>query len=408
MQVKNIIIVSDFGYVNGGNSRVAIQTALALEYKKFQVYFFCGTTPVDDELIKSTVRIDCIQQQDFYEGNGRLKGSVQGIWNFKAAREFYNYYKKLDKNQTVVHFHSWIRVLSPSVIYMAARMGFKIYFTVHDYNLFCPNGTLFIFPQNEVCYYRPLDRRCILCNCDRRKYVHKLYRLVRFLCLKYALRQVDHHYLVTISNTNDMICRQYCYAHNRTIKIVKNPTSMMNHIAYGRIEVEYNKSFLFIGRVSDEKGIRLFCEAITRGGYEGIVLGDGYLLDELRNKYNNIIFKGWCVKQEIMTYLKRSRALVFPSLWYEGAPLVIMEVMQHGIPCIVSDVSSASEIVDDGKNGFIFKSNDVESLSDTMGKIAIEQEENMRILSVNAQNTFAKHEISMEMYANELLKFYMT
>ena len=124
--------------------------------------------------------------------------------------------------------------------------------------------------------------------------------------------------------------------------------------------------------------------------------------------YNNIIFKGWCAKQEIMTYLKRSRALVFPSLWYEGAPLVIMEVMQHGIPCIVSDVSSASEIVDDGKNGFIFKSNDVESLSDTMGKIAVEQEENMRILSVNAQNTFAKHEISMEMYANELLKFYMT
>ena len=43
-----------------------------------------------------------------------------------------------------------------------------------------------------------------------------------------------------------------------------------------------------------------------------------------------------------------------------------------------------------------------------MGKIAVEQEENMRILSVNAQNTFAKHEISMEMYANELLKFYMT
>ena len=57
------------------------------------------------------------------------------------------------------------------------------------------------------------------------------------------------------------------------------------------------------------------------------------------------------------------------------------------------------------KMDLFLKSNDVESLSDTMGKIAIEQEENMRILSVNAQNTFAKHEISMEMYANELLKF---
>ena len=100
--------------------------------------------------------------------------------------------------------------------------------------------------------------------------------------------------------------------------------------------------------------------------------------------------------------------MVFPSSWYEGAPLVIMEMLQYGIPCIVSDISSASEVIDDGKNGYIFKNNDIEALSDAMEKIAIESEEGMRRLSLNAQSSFAKHKISIEMYADELMKFYMS
>ncbi len=408
MRIKNLIIVSDFGYVNGGNSRVAIQTALALENKKADIYFFCGAEPVDDELARSSVKIDCIQQQDFYEGNGRIKGIIQSIWNLNAAEEFYNKYRKFEKNLTAVHFHSWIRVLSPSVIHIAVQMGFKIFFTVHDYNLFCPNGTLLIFPKNKICHYQPLHMKCILCNCDRRRYVHKLYRMVRFFCLKYALSKMDSYYLITISKKNDMICRQYCSKKCKMMRLIKNPTGMLESTTSERVQVEYNRLFLFIGRISDEKGIRLFCEAISREGYKGIVLGDGYLLGELRIKYKDIIFKGWCDKEEMMIYLRWARALVFPSSWYEGAPLVIMEMLQYGIPCIVSDISSASEIIDDGKNGYIFKNNDIEALSDAMEKIAIEPEEGMRRLSLNAQSSFAKHKISIEMYADELMKFYMS
>lgn len=399
MQIENLIVVSDFGYVNGGNSKVAIQTALAVKNDGLNVCFFCGAGPTDGKLIEKSVKVVCLQQQDFYEGDSRIKGFFQGIWNIRAKKKFYYSYKDFDKDKTAVHFHGWSRVLSPSVIYIASRMGFRIFFTLHDYNLLCPNGSLFVFPKNEVCCYQPLSGRCILCNCDRRKYIHKLYRILRFLSQKYALKNIGMCNLITISHQNDTICKEY-YGKGKRIKLIYNPTDTD---LPARVKVENNDTFMFIGRISDEKGIRLFCEAVTMGGYSGIVLGDGYLAKELKNKYENIAFMGWCKKEDVIRYIQKVRALVFPSLWYEGAPLVIMEMMQYGIPCIVSDISSAVEKVDDGRNGYIFKSNDVGALMQAMNKIM--ENRHLEQFSINAQNSFMQNSVSMEMYANELLNF---
>lgn len=399
MQIENLIVVSDFGFVNGGNSKVAIQTALAVKTDNLNVCFFCGAEPIDDELIEKSVRVVCLYQQDFYEGNNRIKGFFQGIWNKRAEKKFYDSYKSFAVDKTAVHFHSWSRVLSPSVIYIASKMGFKIFFTLHDYNLLCPNGSLFIFPKKEVCHYLPLSIRCILCNCDRRKYMHKLYRILRFLSQEYAFKNIRRCNLITISNQNDAICKEYCNK-DKQVKLIYNPTDMD---VPARVKVENNDTFMFIGRLSDEKGIRLFCEAITRGGYSGIVLGDGYLLKELKIKYTNITFMGWCSKEDVIKYIQKVRTLIFPSLWYEGAPLVIMEMMQYGIPCIVSDVSSATEKIEDGRNGYVFKSNDIGALIQVMDKIM--KNEHLEQVSINAQNSFMQNSVSMEMYANELMSF---
>lgn len=402
MQIENVIIVSDFGYMNGGNAKVAIQTALAMKKRNKNVYFFCGVGPIDDELLYDSVKTFCLNQHDIYERKKRIKGIVQGVWNRKAEKDFFHCYKELDKDVTVVHFHSWSRVLSPSVIYMAAKIGFKIFFTMHDYNLICPNGSLYIFPKNEICYYRPLSCHCILCNCDRRKYVHKLYRVLRFLSQNYALEKIPKSYLVTISQQNNMLCEKY-FSKNKKAKLIYNPTDIN---IPKRVKVENNMSFVFIGRISDEKGIRLFCEAITIGNYRGIVLGDGYLLEKLKKKYENIIFMGWCDKEKIIECIENVRAMIFPSLWYEGAPLVIMEMLQHGIPCIVSDVSSATEKIDDKINGYVFKSNDIESLLKVMR--AVMEDNCLEIVSLNAQESFMHNRISIDKYSSELLTYYIS
>ena len=60
-----------------------------------------------------------------------------------------------------------------------------------------------------------------------------------------------------------------------------------------KIDPTRNKYFLYVGRISKEKGVDLFCKAITRLGYEGIVVGDGDERKRLEKEYPNIKFTVW-------------------------------------------------------------------------------------------------------------------
>ena len=52
--------------------------------------------------------------------------------------------------------------------------------------------------------------------------------------------------------------------------------------------------------------------------------------------------------------MKKARALIFPSRWYEGAPLTPLEILQYGIPCIISDSCAGIDYLKDSYNGISF------------------------------------------------------
>jgi glycosyltransferase involved in cell wall biosynthesis len=64
-----------------------------------------------------------------------------------------------------------------------------------------------------------------------------------------------------------------------------------------------------------------------------------------------------------MALIREARALVFPSVWYEGQPLTVYESLAMGTPVIVSDVCAGREAVTDGRNGLWFKSADAADLA---------------------------------------------
>ena len=82
-------------------------------------------------------------------------------------------------------------------------------------------------------------------------------------------------------------------------------------------------------------------------GSKGIVIGDGPILDSLVKKYPMVDFVGWKKSDEIDKYAIKAKGLVFPSVWYEAAPLTIPEVMgKYGLPCIVSDACAGQDYMD--------------------------------------------------------------
>ena len=125
---------------------------------------------------------------------------------------------------------------------------------------------------------------------------------------------------------------------------------------------------MFVGRVSEEKGADLFCQAVSelkkQYNIEGIVVGDGDCLIKLKEQYPDIQFVGWKSSKEVAIYMQSARAIVIPSRWYEAAPLLLLEAYSASLPSIVSSCCAATEIIKDGENGLIFQAYDTESLKE--------------------------------------------
>ena len=62
--------------------------------------------------------------------------------------------------------------------------------------------------------------------------------------------------------------------------------------------------------------------------------------------FRSLVFTGWLNADQMVPYILKSRAFVFPSKWYEGSPLIIPEMISYGLPCLLSTYSSASELAD--------------------------------------------------------------
>lgn len=399
--VENIIIVNDFGHINGGAGKVAYMEAFALSQKGYNVIWFCATTPDMSLFEKYNIKVICTNQYDIVSNPSRIKAIIQGCWNSKAFDEMCRLLSSLDMTKTIVHVHCFSKALSASIFESAAKYKAKVCYTLHDYFSFCPNGGLYNYKSKTICHLKPGGLSCAVCNCDSRSYAQKMFRNVRHLFVKKALNAIRNRMaIVSIGLTNERVSKPSLYRYSNEWYYLKNPIELNEQEV---VDISKNDTYLFIARLSSEKGIELFCEAISQLGLKGCVLGDGYLMDEYKTKYPSIEFAGWVCGAQKESYIRKGKCLVFPSLWYEGAPLTTVEMKSYGFPCIVPDECAASEDVEDGKTGYIFKIGSLESLKQALCKF---EKTDMQVMQQNVINSFNPQIFTSEYHVNNLIKIY--
>jgi glycosyltransferase involved in cell wall biosynthesis len=128
------------------------------------------------------------------------------------------------------------------------------------------------------------------------------------------------------------------------------------------VAVERNGRILYVGRLDEEKGVRLLARTAAGLGLPVTFVGDGPLRAEIEAMPGATV-TGWVTPEEVQHHLDSARCLVFPSLWYETYGLTVAEAAARGVPAIVSDVSAAAERIEDGVTGWRFKSGDTEDLA---------------------------------------------
>lgn len=401
--LKSIVVIDDYGSITGGASSVAINSAIYLaDNTELNVFYFSAVGPISNEIKQAKFTdIVCLDQNDILNSSNRIKAFYKGIYNKSSANKLEELLLKLDKDNTIIHLHTWTKSLSSSIFNILAKLNFSVVMTLHDYFINCPNGGYFNYQKSVICKFKPLSFKCIMSNCDSRSYSIKLWRVLRQLIQNKNLQKIENLHFINVSEFSKTKIENRGYCLNKST-IIDNPVSFNKG---DKINVVANDKFLFLGRVSEEKGIRMFCKTVADNGMKGIVIGDGPLLSELKNKYKySIEFKGWLSKKEIIDCFKETRVLVFPSLWYETLGLTVLEAMSHGIPCIVSDNCAASEFVKNQINGLIFKSGCPSSLLEAMKKT--EKDEVIKLLSNNAYASFNESKYSLKTHCDSLLKMY--
>jgi glycosyltransferase involved in cell wall biosynthesis len=98
------------------------------------------------------------------------------------------------------------------------------------------------------------------------------------------------------------------------------------------------------------------------------LIGDGperYKVEALIDKFelqNKICLTGYLNQKEVAKRLSESDVFILPS-FAEGVPVVLMEAMASGIPVVTTQIAGISELVEDGKSGFVTRPGDAEMLS---------------------------------------------
>ena len=401
MLPQRVIVVYDFGSVNGGAAQVAIASALELCRRGLQVDYFCAVGPVDPRLVQAGAAVTCLQQFDILSNPSRMRAALTGLWNTSAARSLAALLASADPASTLVHVHGWTKALSASVFRVARQMGFRVVVTLHEYFTACPTGGFFDHAIGAVCERRAMGVACLAANCDPRSRAQKLWRVAR-QGLASALTDVHGGLsdVIYISAFSRALLAPYYLPATRW-HFVPNPVEAVQR---PRVLAEANKTFLFIGRLSPEKGCDLFCAAAAAARVEAMVVGDGPQRAALQAAWPQVSMAGWLDSAAVQARLRDARALVLPSLWYETQGLVVYEALACGVPVLVADRTAASDAVREGVNGLLFKQGDQASLASAMRRLV--DDGLVRSMSEQAYGAFWDAPPTLQAHGDALIEAY--
>jgi glycosyltransferase involved in cell wall biosynthesis len=132
----------------------------------------------------------------------------------------------------------------------------------------------------------------------------------------------------------------------------------------------------YIGRLSGEKGVQHFAQALPailsdRQDLHVLIGGDGQLKETIEVSLQEqaltarVELPGWISHDDLPRYLNQLRLLVLPS-YTEGLPNIMLEAMACGTPVLATPVGAIPDIIIDGKTGFIMENNSPECIAENV------------------------------------------
>ncbi len=285
-----------------------------------------------------------------------------------SLRTYYDVKQLIRENKIdIVHVHNTLSLISPSVYYAAFVCRKPVIQTVHNFRLLCPAAT-FLRNGNicEECVNRGL-KSAVRYGCYRGSKMQSLMS-VAILKLHRILGTYRRLYYICLTDFNKeklLLLNQQGKKKIRKERVFVKPNFTQMPLME---EVEKKEQYLYVGRLEKLKGIRVLVEA-WKGlpGKTLLICGSGPEEEWIRfylkeHDLNSVKLLGQCPHEEILRLLKESKALILPTMCYEGQPMTILESFAAGTPVITSDIGNAGNMVEPEITGVRFSYGDAEAL----------------------------------------------
>jgi glycosyltransferase involved in cell wall biosynthesis len=296
----------------------------------------------------------------------------------------------------VIHVHNWFFAASPAVFIAARWMRVPVVHTIHNFRILCPSS--FLFVKNEVfldCMQRVFPFEAIRRKIYRDSAINTGW-LLTGTRLHYLLGTWQHiDRLICLTNpARQMLCDSLLHIRPERITVKPNFFDGFDASTVPAAATIHRKDFLFVGRLSPEKGIDLLLDAFRNSPFTLRIIGDGPMQEEVEAcaaDYPNILYLGRQDKQQIIRYLHHCQALVFTTIGFEQFGLVIIEAFCCGTPVIGPDTGSPAELIIEGYNGLHFRTGSVPDLRQKIQYFHSLPKITHQSFSRNARETYYNH-----------------
>ncbi len=263
----------------------------------------------------------------------------------------------------VAHIHNIYHHLSPAILPVLKKAGVRIVMTVHDYDLISPNYSLFhhgaIHEEDAEGYYFS----CVKNKCVKDSRAYSAVKVAEMIwhhkIKKYYEKNVD-----TFIAPSEFMARKlikYGYDKHKVV-VIPNPVAVVE-----KSQLTKTGYIGFAGRLSVEKGVEvLLAAAKLLPHLEFKIAGTGP--DEARLKeicrtqnLTNVELVGFKTGAALRDFLDQASILVVPSVWYENAPLSVLEPMAAGKIVLGSRIGGIPELL---PPEFLFAPGNAEELAD--------------------------------------------
>jgi glycosyltransferase involved in cell wall biosynthesis len=365
-----ILQVHNFYQQAGGEDRVVAAEHALLSGNGHRVFQY-------------TVHNDAVDQMAF------VQLGMKSIWNGVT----YHNVRRLIGEQAVdiVHVHNTLPLVSPAVYYAAKAQNVPVVQTLHNYRLLCPAATF--YRAGSIC------ERCLGKTIKYPAVLHSCYRgslaASAAVCAMLAVhglagtyRQNIHAYIAL----TEFARKKFRAGGIPAERIVVKPNFLEHDPGAGGGQGGYA---LFAGRLTAEKGLAVLLDAWAACPHAIPlkIAGDGPLQLMVRDRAGalpNVEYLGPCEHSRVLALLKDAAFLVFPSRWYEGMPMVILESLACATPVVGFAVGSVDDLIVEGENGIKLPLEGSDHLSNFL-KNSCRLAETMGRLRHGARSHFERH-----------------